>query len=104
MKKLFVLLLSLALFITGCKKDALTGYLIALEETGKVTSGHNQIEISLYLNFNTENKSSEEILELKKYEHVKITNSGLGEKQEMEFPEITEEQLFEGGIESLWSF
>lgn len=34
---------------------------------------------------------------------VNITNSGLGEKQDMEFPEVTEDMLLEEGWEKSWN-
>lgn len=59
--------------MAGCSKDALTGYLSALEETSNIPSGKKQVEVSINMDFNKVNMSAEDLDKIKYLEHMDFT-------------------------------
>ena len=73
MRKMIVILLCMVFAMAGCSKDALTGYLSALEETSNIPSGKKQVEVSINMDFNKVNMSAEDLDKIKYLEHMDFT-------------------------------
>ncbi len=70
MKKLIIILLSLALCLTGCSTDALSGYIKAFRKTKSISSGRLQLEASVDMDFQLDQLTAEQQGTVQNLEHM----------------------------------
>ncbi len=70
MKRLLCLLFTMAVLLSGCSQDSLTGYTEALHKTGSISRGRLLVENVVDMDFNLDNLSVEEIKGVRYLEHM----------------------------------
>lgn len=72
MKKLLIILLATALVLSlvACNTDNLAEYKKAIEKTEQITKGQSSAEMSMMIDYNTDNLTAEEIKDLNYYKNM----------------------------------